>query len=64
MHKSSWYVNLKESENLEDLGIDGRIILRRVLKKCVVKSHTKLCCCCEYIKKCQAIEKVRRGLNS
>jgi hypothetical protein len=64
MHTRFWYVDLKEGENLEDLVIDGRIILKWVLKKQVGKSHNKLCCCCEYTKKCKAREKVRKGLNS
>jgi hypothetical protein len=32
MYRICW-ANLKESEYFEDLGIDGRVILKRVLKK-------------------------------
>jgi hypothetical protein len=31
MHKGFWWENLKEGRPIEDLGIDGRIILKRVL---------------------------------
>jgi len=48
---------------LEDLVIDVRIILRRILRKWFGKSHTKLCCWCEHIKKCQVSEKVRKGVT-
>jgi len=35
MHTGYWRVNLKEGEHLEDLGIDGTIILKLILKKIV-----------------------------
>jgi hypothetical protein len=28
-----WRGNLREGDELEDLGVDGRIILKRILKK-------------------------------
>lgn len=28
-----WYENLKESDKLEDLDVDGRIMLKFILKK-------------------------------
>jgi hypothetical protein len=32
MHTKFWYKNLKESDHLEDLGIDERIISKWILK--------------------------------
>jgi len=32
MHRGFWRVNLKEGGHLEDLGIDGTIILKLILK--------------------------------
>jgi hypothetical protein len=32
MHIGSWWGNLSERDQLEDLGVDGRIILERTLK--------------------------------
>jgi hypothetical protein len=40
-----WWGNQKESDNLEDLGIDERIILKWILKKWVVKMWTVMGCC-------------------
>jgi hypothetical protein len=33
MHTGFWLVNLKERDHLEELGTDGRIVLKCVLKK-------------------------------
>jgi hypothetical protein len=33
MHTGFWWGNLREDDHLEDLGIDGRIILKWVFKK-------------------------------
>jgi hypothetical protein len=33
MHKIFWFENLKERDHLEDLGVDGNIILEWILGK-------------------------------
>ena len=33
MHTGLWWGNLKEKNHLEDLGVDGRIILRWIFRK-------------------------------
>jgi len=37
VHTEFWWGNLRERENLEDLGVDGRIILTLMLKRSVVR---------------------------
>ena len=34
MHTGFWWGNLREREHLDDPGIDGRIKLKRFLRKC------------------------------
>ena len=33
LHRGLWWGNLRERDHLEDLGIDGRIILRWIFRK-------------------------------
>jgi hypothetical protein len=33
MHAGFWWGRLREGDHLEDIGVDGRIILKRVFKK-------------------------------
>jgi hypothetical protein len=41
-HTGFWWGNLKERENLENLGVDGEIILTRILKRSVRRAWTVL----------------------
>jgi hypothetical protein len=34
VHTGYWWGSLREGDHLEDLGLHGRIILERILKKC------------------------------
>jgi hypothetical protein len=38
--QSFWYGNMREREHVEDLGVDGRIILRLILRKWDVGAWT------------------------
>jgi hypothetical protein len=39
MHAGFWWGNLKERDNVENLGIDGRIILQMYLKRNGMGGH-------------------------
>ena len=42
-----WQENLKEADDIEDLGLDGWIILQRILKKQDGREWTEFLCCRE-----------------
>jgi hypothetical protein len=42
MHIGFWLGNLRERDNMEDLGVDGRMILQCMLKKSFGKAWTGL----------------------
>jgi hypothetical protein len=42
MYRVFWWGNLRERDHLEDPGIDGRIILRRIFRKWDVGAWTRL----------------------
>jgi hypothetical protein len=42
MYTGCWWGNLREGYLLEDPGIDGRIILKRVFQKCDTEACTGL----------------------
>ena len=44
VHTRFWWRDLRERDHLEDLGLDGRIILKCILKKWDGKTWTRLDC--------------------
>jgi hypothetical protein len=42
LHTGYWWGDLRERDHVEDLGVDGRSILRWALKKCNGEAWTRL----------------------
>jgi hypothetical protein len=47
VHTGFWWGNRRERDQLEDLSVDGRIILKRVLTKSIVSGQGKVSGSCE-----------------
>ena len=57
MHTAFWWGNLREKDHLGDPGVDGRIILRCILKKWDVRSM-------DWIELVQDRDRQRRLVNA
>ena len=42
MHTGFWWGNLRERDHLESLSIDGRVVLKWILRKSVGRARTEL----------------------
>jgi hypothetical protein len=42
VHAGFWWGNLRERDHLEYLGVDGRVILKRIFKKWIGEARTGL----------------------
>jgi hypothetical protein len=42
LHTGFWWGDLRETDDLEDLGVDGRMTLKWIFKKWVVEAWTGL----------------------
>ena len=62
MDTGFWWVNLTREDHLEDLGLDGRIVLKRMLKKWdggVHRSHLA-----QYRDRCWALVNAVKNLRA